>query len=448
MEPVVHAASMASAGAVSHLVSAIWEGCILAAVVAVCLRMLPRLSAAARSLVWMNVFLLLVLLPVLPEFRGHGTGVWPARVAALNLDLRWSLAIAGVWAALSLWRGTQLMVSAMRLRGLAKRAMPMEGEHGIGDDAIRELLAEGPRGRRAELCTSDEVARPSVIGFFRPRILLPPALAERLSPLELRQVVLHEMEHLRRADDWTNLLQKIALVVFPLNPVLMWVEHRLCAERELACDDRVLLSSGARRAYAVCLTRLAEYSMLRRSLSLALGAWERRPELVRRVHRLLRSPSQAMGSVQAKLVTATLMVGVLIGALTLARSPQLVAFDRPASLMLAPSADGSVTHGSMLASTAAIGDGFRAVSARQIMTPAAAPARLVETRAVLPAQPLRRARVKAAKLQRPPSDQNWMVLTEWTDAATPPRAVMTVFQTRGGSYAAVPFMNGWLIVQI
>jgi beta-lactamase regulating signal transducer with metallopeptidase domain len=28
---------------------------------------------------------------------------------------------------------------------------------------------------------------------------------------------MHEMEHLRRADDWTNLLQKLALVFFPLN---------------------------------------------------------------------------------------------------------------------------------------------------------------------------------------------------------------------------------------
>ena len=64
------------------------------------------------------------------------------------------------------------------------------------------------------------------------------------------------MEHLRRADDWTNLLQKLGLVLFPLNPVLLWVEHRLCAERELACDDRVVSSIAGRKAYALCLTHL------------------------------------------------------------------------------------------------------------------------------------------------------------------------------------------------
>ena len=59
---------------------------------------------------------------------------------------------------------------------------------------------------------------------------------------------MHEMEHLRRGDDWTNLLQKAGLVFFPLNPASFWVERRLCAERELACDDCVLRSSGARKA--------------------------------------------------------------------------------------------------------------------------------------------------------------------------------------------------------
>ena len=49
--------------------------------------------------------------------------------------------------------------------------------------------------------------------------------------------MLHEAGHLRRRDDWMNLLQKVGLVLLPLNPVLMWIERRLCLERELACDE-------------------------------------------------------------------------------------------------------------------------------------------------------------------------------------------------------------------
>ena len=84
------------------------------------------------------------------------------------------------------------------------------------------------------------------------------------------------MEHLRRRDDWINLVQKLGLVLFPLNPALLWIEQRLCKERELACDDHVIQSTRAPKSYASCLVHLAEQRILNSRASLALGAWERR----------------------------------------------------------------------------------------------------------------------------------------------------------------------------
>src|ERR1700723_2938997 len=322
--PFTHLAALAS----SHLFSAAWEGMILAGCVFVCLRMFPGLSAAARSVVWLNVFLLLVLLNALPSSDGHILAGSVGRSASLVLDPVWSLVIAGVWAMLSCFRGLQLLVSAVRLRSLASRATtisPLPSLRGLLE--IRNRRGEGIRA--AELSTSSEVQRPSVIGFLRPRILVPPALLERLSAVELEQVVVNEMEHLRRGDDWTNLLQKVALVLFPLNPALLWVERRLCAERELACDDGVLRSHRGRKSYAVCLTRLAEYSMLERSISLVLGAWERQSELVRRVHRILGRPGKLMGRKKTLLLTGSLAAAVVAGAAGVSRMPQLVGFAEP-----------------------------------------------------------------------------------------------------------------------
>jgi hypothetical protein len=277
-----------------------------------------------------------------------------------------------------------------------------------------------------------------VFGFFRPRILLPSALAEGLSDLELRQLVLHEMEHLRRGDDWTNLLQKVVLVLFPLNPVLLWVERRLCAERELACDDRVLHSSCGRKAYAICLTRLAEYSMLRRNLSLVLGAWERQSELVRRVHRILRSPPRSMSGRQAMLLTSSLIFGVLAGAIVLARSPQLVSFTPLsqsaglARVMPAP------TPGDM--NMQEFGGSARMVKANMPQGPFQTP--YIST-------PRRTAASKrSARLHRNfPNETAIVVLTEWEDADPPP-LVIAVAQNRRPSYAAFAISNGWLIVKI
>src|ERR1035438_4434184 len=112
MESLLHSTILVSSTAVSALFSAIWEGCVLAVCVVVCLRLLPRLGAATRSLVWMNVFLLLLLLHIVPAFRASLAGGNPVHASPLYLDVRWSIALAGLWAMLSLLRGTQLIQSA------------------------------------------------------------------------------------------------------------------------------------------------------------------------------------------------------------------------------------------------------------------------------------------------------------------------------------------------
>lgn len=143
--------------------------------------------------------------------------------------------------------------------------------------------------------------------------------------MRLEQIVLHEMEHLRRRDDWTNLFQKLCLVLFPLNPAMVWIEHRLCREREMACDEGVIRITGAPRAYATCLASLAERGLQRRAEALSLGAWQRRPELVHRVHSILRRKHTLSPLGNGTLLVA-LGCSLLFGSIELARCPQLIAF--------------------------------------------------------------------------------------------------------------------------
>jgi Zn-dependent protease with chaperone function len=304
-------------------VAAVWQGMVLAVGLAVSLRFMPRLSPADRFRVWAAGLLALAMLPFLPWLSslGIGTSVVPGVGAAaapkawLDFDLRWTLVIAGAWLAASAWRLADLAVHGLRLRRLWKRAEP------IGFD-----------GSRIEVCTTRDLDRPSVIGFFRPRILIPVWLLERLTERELEQVVLHEVEHLRRRDDWVNLAQKLALAVFPLNPALWWMERRMCREREMACDDAVVRTTEKPRDYAACLASLAERGLERRlargAAALSLGAWHRRPELVERVHRILKrgpglSPAAARG------LLAVVGCGLVLGSVEFARCPQLVAFEGP-----------------------------------------------------------------------------------------------------------------------
>lgn len=330
--------------------SALWQGLALALALELCLRVTPRVAAADRFRAWAAGFAALVVLPFLPSLFSFfhsflstdsagpaGSRVSPVAAphAWLNLDPRWSLAIACVWVAASLARAIDLAVHTVRLRRLWKRAAPIAGAKSPCSSEGIFATPEAPLSYKAaakvEICTTRDLDRPSVIGFFAPRILIPDWLLERLTPAELEQVVLHEAEHLRRRDDWINLLQKLCLVVFPLNPALAWMERRLCREREMACDEGVVHRTRAPRAYAACLASLAERrlerqrGLHRRAEALSLGAWQRRPELVDRVHRILRR-GPGLHPAAARALLGVVSCGLVLGSVELARCPQLVDF--------------------------------------------------------------------------------------------------------------------------
>ncbi len=437
-----------SAGAATGLLAAIWEGALLAGLVWLALRLLPGLGAAARSAVWLNVFILVALLHLVSFVPGAPV-MGPAMTAhAVRIDPRWSLLVAAVWVVLSLARAGQLAAGALQLRRMARRAEPMEAA-----PEIRALLEHN--GRPVELCKSREVARPSVLGFFRPRILVPPILMERLTTSELKQVVLQEMEHLLLGDDLPNLLLNVGLVLFALHPALAWVERRLCAERELACDDRVLRSGSGRKAYALCLAHLAEYSLVRRGFGLMLGAWERRPELARRVHRILRQPARGMARRPALAVAGGLVAGALGCALALAHAPELVSFAPTQATQTQMAASLDVQRVS------------RMLGGTPHMVKAVLPARNEEQGNT---QPVRRAvarraghrtvpasRLAGLRMGAPPQGGSLLVMTQWTDEEAPAQMVVAISRAPQAkstatamyaTFAVVRTPSGWLVIQI
>ncbi len=311
-------------------VTALWQDALVALALVLCLRFALRISAAHRFAAWAAGFAIAALLPFLPflEHSGAMIAATPSGGSTarpwLELDSRWGFAIAALWLAASTFRAAELVLNLLRLRKLWRGATPVETDGGL-----HSLLAALP-ARRIEICTTSHLDRPSVIGFFAPRILIPDWLYSQLTPGELEQVVLHEAEHLYRRDDWTNLLQKLFLVLFPLNPALAWMENRLCREREMACDEGVVRKTQAPRTYAACLTALAErgferQELLRRAQALSLGVLGRPPELVSRVDSILRR-KKTLHPLAAGALVGLVGCGLLIGAVELSRSPQLVGF--------------------------------------------------------------------------------------------------------------------------
>ncbi len=115
----------------------------------------------------------------------------------------------------------------------------------------------------------DRVESPFIIGFFRPRIILPSSISETDRELVLE----HEQAHLKRGDHLWKPLAFLLLSVHWFNP-LMWLGYVvLCRDIELACDERVLREKGSavKKSYANALINCSISSKAIRACPLAFG---------------------------------------------------------------------------------------------------------------------------------------------------------------------------------
>jgi beta-lactamase regulating signal transducer with metallopeptidase domain len=273
---------------------------------------MPKASPALRHTILLAIFTAAVALPFL-RVPTHAAVV--ASPAAIRIAPWFAIAIAAVWITASALRTVSLAMAWMHLRRVCNTATPI---------ALDDTDGFTAGGRHAALCASADVSSPAILGFFRPALLLPDWLVPTLSPQELRQIALHECEHLRRRDDWVNLLLQIGLVIMPLNPALLWLNHRIAEQRELACDAAVIASTAQPLAYAASLTRIAEQRLQHNSLRLALAALGRKSELAQRVHALLRQPTTGWSRRQSAMACTAATVALLTASVGLSRVPRLI----------------------------------------------------------------------------------------------------------------------------
>ena len=231
-------------------------------------------------------------------------------------------AILVVWVVFALVLLGRLVAGYFVLRGLKSGAMPASADWQLHFSRLCET--HGIR-RQTELLVSDDVSGPMSLGFFRSAVVIPRALLESLSHSELEQIVLHELAHLHRRDDWSNLAQKLIEAVLPIQPAIYWIGYQMSLAREMACDDWVIAATGTPRPYAAALTKVAEISQWQRAGVLAAGAAGNRSQLFRRVRQMLDRTRNAAPRLTIVPLASALLVVVGLTVLS-ARAPQLIAF--------------------------------------------------------------------------------------------------------------------------
>ena len=375
------------AGAMTAIaINALWEGALLVVCIWLLLRAWPSINAATRYIVWSATLVATVVVPIattLPFLTPSSpTAVTAAAVRVpipmvthaltavpshtlkpaartpnpadrtanpavrtgdaaivsvvprlperfrMTLPLPVVLAVLAIWTGLALVAFLRLGIGLFRLEQLKRDALPLPIEY---RDAMARWTSARKGRRDVRLCVSDEIDVPVAVGLFDAMILIPRSLLERLSESEVDQISLHELAHLRRADDWTNGLQRVATALFGWNPAVLFVGQQLDLEREVACDDWVLSATGLVRPYATCLAKMAETSSWPYRPMAAPGVFATRKHISLRIERLLGAGRNAATSLSLGPAAATVaIVGALAFAMQLV-APSVAASMQPQS---------------------------------------------------------------------------------------------------------------------
>ena len=338
------------------LFNALWQSAAVALAVGIVLRFIPRTTAAQRYAMWFAVLVAATLLPVAdllvpshtiavtvrapraPVIAAALADVQSPAVSSARESMLPAFAAASTkpslplvpfaWFAITCVLLIRLGFAYVALRKVKSSLVPdldlTAYVHGLG----------APTSRRVVVGTSPQVAEPCAIGFIRPAIALSSEMAAGLQPGDLERVLRHEYAHVRRYDDYANLVQRLLATVFFFNPVVHLAGRAMAIEREIACDDAAAAVQDDRVAFARCLYEIARTAPRRRHAA-ASGFIGSRRQIAVRVARLVErnhNASTRLSSV-AKIAAITVLAisiglaGVHLTALAVPESaikPQIV----------------------------------------------------------------------------------------------------------------------------
>jgi len=157
---------------------------------------------------------------------------------------------------------------------------------------------------------SSHVQVPLVIGYVKPVILFPLALALQMDMQQVEAILIHELSHVRRNDYLLNLVKTMIDTILFFNPFIWLCGKFITIEREHACDDQVISLTKTPLTYAHALLKL-ELLADKSSPALSLAATGNKQHLYQRIKRITDMKTNYMNSKQ-KLFAITLTFATIV----------------------------------------------------------------------------------------------------------------------------------------
>jgi uncharacterized protein (TIGR03435 family) len=169
-----------------------------------------------------------------------------------------------------------------------------------------------------EAVFSTAMIEPGVFGIFRPVLVLPEGITDRLSPDEFGAILAHELSHVRRRDNLFAAMHMAVEAAFWFHPLVWWVGNRLVEERERACDEDVLRQGSEPQAYAEGILKVCEHYL---GVPLPCAAGVSGADLRKRIEGIMasrdaRALTRARKLLLSGVAILTLALPVAVGSLT------------------------------------------------------------------------------------------------------------------------------------
>jgi beta-lactamase regulating signal transducer with metallopeptidase domain len=256
------------------LIRGIVDGAILAVVVWILVRLVPRLGPTCRTTLWWIVAAKFVVplawitplqLPLLPApeplspievspIAVAPPGAMPSAAAIAGASsIDWTIVLVVLWIAGVF---VSLAVGAKQWRE-RRRAIRFSDPADVSvQRTLREIAGRLKIRRVPRILTCHGTRSPFITGVLRPVIVIP-ARFSALSPEQQRMALCHELAHVKRGDLWLGIVPALAERVFFFHPLARLASREYVFWREVACDAAVLTAlATAPQAYGRLLLDL------------------------------------------------------------------------------------------------------------------------------------------------------------------------------------------------
>jgi beta-lactamase regulating signal transducer with metallopeptidase domain len=215
------------------------------------------------------------------------------------------------WLAVVIAMGLLLVQQMLFVRRLlVKSKNPSDSMFGVFEHCHKQMAT----GRHMTLKLSSVTASPAVCGLFRPTILIPQTLSDKLKDDDLKSIFLHELAHIKRGDLWISLFQAILQIAYFYNP-LLWLANAIIRKvREQAVDEMVLVAMGEQSEnYFETLLNISKLTFSRPVLSLRLiGVVESKKALAGRIKHILSKPIPKTAKLGIVNLATIIILGIIL----------------------------------------------------------------------------------------------------------------------------------------